>query len=115
MGLLIDFLEHEVLESALFHHDGVPGDMLHVPRNGLALKIRHLHPCGRNYRQIAVMEKEQIARMGKQGGHVGSYKKFAISQTDDQGRTIARRHNLVRLFGGDYRQSKDARKLFYSV
>ena len=58
MRLLMDLLEHKVLESALFHHDGVPGDMLHVPGNGLALKIRDLHTCGCNYSQIAVIEEK---------------------------------------------------------
>ena len=34
--LLVDFLEHEMLEAALFRHDRVPGNVLHlgVPRAG---------------------------------------------------------------------------------
>ena len=36
--LLIDFLEHEMLEAALLRHDRVPGDVLHLARDGLASK-----------------------------------------------------------------------------
>ena len=40
--LLIDFLEHEVLEAALFRHDRVPGDVLHLALDGLAVEIGEL-------------------------------------------------------------------------
>jgi len=32
--LLVNFLEHEVLETALFSHDRVPGDVLHLALDG---------------------------------------------------------------------------------
>src|SRR5271166_5153360 len=37
--LLVNFLEHEMLEAALFRHDRIPGHMLHLTLNGLAVEI----------------------------------------------------------------------------
>ena len=38
--LLINFFEHEMLEAALFRHDRVPGDMLHLAHDGLCRRSR---------------------------------------------------------------------------
>ena len=37
--LLVNFLQREVLEAALLRQDGVPGDVLHAPRDGMAVEI----------------------------------------------------------------------------
>ena len=38
-GLLVDFLEHEVLVAGLFGLDGVPGDALDFEREGRAVEV----------------------------------------------------------------------------
>ena len=68
--LLINFFEHEVLEAALFRHDRVPGDVLHLPSNGLAAEVGEAHAFGRDHCQIAVGEKEKISRVIEDGGNV---------------------------------------------
>ena len=52
--LLINFLEHEVLEAALFRHDRVPGDVLHLAHDGLAVEVGELHAFGSDDGEIAV-------------------------------------------------------------
>src|SRR5437016_7466735 len=115
MWLLMDLFEHEMLESALFYHAGIPGEVLHIPGHGLAVEIRYVNTSRRDYRQIAVVQEKQIACMRKQGRNVGSHKVFAGSQADDQGWSIARSHNLVWLFGGDHCQGEDPRKFFHRL
>ncbi len=62
-GLLIDFLEHEVLEAALFRHDGVPGNTLGFALQRMAVEIGDAHSILREYGNIAIREKEKIARV----------------------------------------------------
>ena len=55
--LLENFLEHEMLEAALFRHDRVPGHVLHLALDGLAVEIGELHAVRREHRQVAVARK----------------------------------------------------------
>ena len=59
--LLINFFEHEVLEAALFRHDRVPRNMLHLANNGLTTEVGKAHTFRRNDREIAISEEKQIA------------------------------------------------------
>jgi hypothetical protein len=45
-GLLVDFLEHEVLVAGLFGLDGVPGDALDFARDGAPSKSVRVTPAG---------------------------------------------------------------------
>ena len=53
-GLLENFLLHEMLEAALFRHDGIPGDVLRGTINGMALKIHQADALGREDCDFAV-------------------------------------------------------------
>ena len=68
--LLINFFEHEVLEAALFRHDRVPGDMLHLAHDGVTVEIAELDAVAGNDRQVAVSQKEKISRVIEDGGNV---------------------------------------------
>ena len=52
--LLVNFLEHEVLEAALFRHDRVPGDVLHLALDGLAVEVGELDAVGSDDGEVAV-------------------------------------------------------------
>ncbi len=78
--LLIDFLEHEMFEAAFFRHDRVPGHVLDLADNGLAVKVGELHAIGRDHGQISIGEKEQIAGVIKNGRHIGSDEIFVLAQ-----------------------------------
>ena len=107
-GLLVNFLEHEMLVSALFGHDRVPGDVLHRTGDGLAVEVGELHAFRSDDREVAIAEEEQIARVVKDGGHVGGDKIFIFAKADDGGRTIARGDNLVRLVDGNHAEREYA-------
>ncbi len=107
--LLEDFLEHEVLEAALFGHNGVPGNVLHLPHHRLATgEVGQLHAARRDHRQVAIGQKEQVARVIQNGRNVGGHEVLVLSQPDDDGRAIAGGYDLVRLIGGNHRQREDS-------
>ena len=99
--LLVDFLQHEMLEAALLRHDGVPGDVLHLAGDGLAFEVGELHARRRNDGKIAIGEKEQVASVVQNGRHVAGDEVFVFAQADDRGRPVAGGDNLVGLVCGD--------------
>ena len=111
--LLVNFLEHEVLEAALFRHDRVPGHVLYLALDRLSVEIRQLHAGGSDNGEVAIGEKENVARVIKNGGNVGGDKVFVVAQADHQRRTVARGDDFVRLVDGDDRQSKDSAEFFH--
>ena len=52
-----------MLEAALFRHDRVPGDVLYLASDGMAVEVGQLHAAGSDHCQVAVAEEEQIARV----------------------------------------------------
>ena len=113
--LLINFLEHEVLEAALFRHDRVPGDVLHLAPNGLAVEIGELHAVGSDDGEIAIGQKENVASVIEDRGNVGGDKVFVVAEADHQRRSIAGGDDLVGLIDGDHRQSEDAGEFFHGA
>ena len=102
--LLINFLEHEVLEAALFRHDRVPGDALGLALERLAVEIGELHAFGGEHGKIAIGEKEKIAGVIENRGHVAGDKVFVLAEADYHRRAVARRDDLVRFVGRNHRQ-----------
>ncbi len=113
--LLVDFLEHEVLEAALLRHDRVPGDVLHLAGDGVSVEIGYLHAVRRDDGEIAVGHEEQVARVIQDGRHIGGDKVFIFAQADHRRRTIARGHDLVGLVDRDDREREDARQLLHGL
>ena len=106
--LLVDFLQHEMLEAALFRHDRVPGDVLHLARDGLAFEVGELHAGRRDDGEVAVGEEEQVARVIENRRHVAGDEVFVLAQADDRRRPVARGNNLVGLVGRDDRDREHA-------
>ena len=95
--LLINFLEHKVLEAAFFRHDRVPGHVLDFAHHRLAVKIHELHAGSGNHRQIAILQEKEIARMVQNRRYVRRDKIFVVAQADHRRRAVARGHNLIGL------------------
>ena len=110
-GLLVDFLEHEVLEAALFRHDRVPGHVLDLADDGLPVEVGELHAFGRNYGHVAVTEEKQVAGVIKDRRNVGGDEVLVLAQADNGGRAVAGSNNLVGLINCDYRQREYAGQL----
>ena len=109
--LLVDFLEHEVLEAALFRHDRVPGHMLHLADDRLSVEVGELHAFRRNHGQVAIAQEEQVASVIENRGNIGGDEVFVLAQADDGRRAIAGGHNFVRLIDRDHGQSENAGQL----
>src|SRR5579863_3114061 len=99
-----------MLKAALFRHDGVPGNVLHLAHNGLSIKVHELHAGGSYYCQVTIVQKKQVTRVIEDGGNIGSYKIFVVAQADNRRRAIAGCNDLIGLFHGDYSQSKNSSK-----
>ena len=112
-GLLVDFLEHEVLEAALFRHDRVPGDVLDLAVDRVAVEVGELHAALGDDGEVAVGEEKEVARVIQDGGHVGGDEVFLFAESDDGGRPIARGDDLVRFVDGDDGEREDAGKFLY--
>src|ERR1051325_10526546 len=61
--LLVNLLEHEMLEAALFRHDRIPRDPLNRRLHRIAFEVCHAHGVAIDDRDLAVAEKEDVARV----------------------------------------------------
>ena len=100
-GLLVDFLEHEVLVAGLFGLDGVPGDALDFEREGGAVEVGEGDACGGEDGDFAVLEEVDVAGVVEDAGDVGGEEVFAFADADDGGRAHAGGDELVGLVGGE--------------
>ena len=50
-------------------------------------------------RHLFVAEKDDVARMTEQGGDIGGHEELVVAEADDNRRTVANRHDLVRIVG----------------
>ena len=98
-GLLVNFLEHEVLEAGLFRHDRVPGDVLHLAGDGMAVEVGELTPCGVMMARSPSARKKRSRVWWRMPGTSEATKYSSFAEADDGGRPIARGDNLVGLVG----------------
>ncbi len=107
-GLLEDFLLHEMLEAALFGHDGVPGDVLQAGGYGMAIEIHHADALRREHGHVAVAKEKNAARVREDGGNIAGDEIFMFAEAHDNGRADARGDDLVRVARRKNRQGVDA-------
>ncbi len=113
--LLVNLFEHEVLEAALLRQNRIPGDMLDLPLYRPAVKIREMHAIGGDHGHISVRQKENVARVMQDRGHIRRHEVFVVAQPDHRRRPVARRHNLVRIVGRNHRHRKNAGQLLHRL
>src|SRR5438046_7707301 len=61
--LLVNFLEHEVLVSALLSHDRIPGDLLELRLAFLAGGIEQANPIAAHDSNLVFVEEEDRSRV----------------------------------------------------
>ena len=88
-GLLVDFLEHEVLVAGLFGLDGVPGDALGLEGAGVAVEVGEGDAGGGEGGDFAVLEEVDVAGVVEDAGDVGGEEVFAVADAEDGGRAHA--------------------------
>src|SRR5215510_5929704 len=59
--LLVNFLEHEMLEAALFSHDRIPRDPLNRWLHRVAFKVDYTNGVLVNDRDLAIAEEKDVA------------------------------------------------------
>src|ERR1044071_3672071 len=80
--LLVNFLEHEMLEAALLRHDRIPRDALNRRLHGVSFEVCHAHGISIDECDLAVAEKEDVARVLQNRWNVRRDEEFAIAESD---------------------------------
>src|ERR1700719_990240 len=96
-GLLENFLEHEMLEAALFRSYGIPGDVMHLRLDRFTFSVSDLNAFRCEDRDVSVGEEENVARVREDAGNIAGNKVFGLAQADDHARTTARCYNVARI------------------
>ena len=92
-GLLINFLEHEVLVAALFRHDRIPGDVLELRLALVTGRIEQANAVTRNHGDFMVVEKQNRSRVRQHRRDIGSDEALSLDGTHDE-RIAFARHRL---------------------
>ena len=103
LGLFEDFLEHEVLVTALAGGLHVPLDGLDVLFDGCERSEGQHFPrmIGNSY-DFAVLQEDHVTRVGEKGGNVGRYEMLAYSYTENHGSGHARGKYGFRFVGAEH-------------
>ena len=97
LGLLVDLLEHEVLEAALLGGLGRPVHLGDRPLAGRARHVGDRDPRGPKVGDVALLEEDHAVRVGQDRRHVGGEERLALADPDDQGHVHAGPHQAMRL------------------
>ncbi len=68
--------------------------------------VGELDAAGRDDRHLLVAEEHDVARVAQHRGDVGGDEELAVAEPDHDRRTVAHRHDLVRVVGRDQHQRK---------
>ena len=101
LGLLMDFLVHEVIMSALFGHSGRPvdrNDAIRGRNDRVRVMIEKLNPLRRQGAQLPVLHEYNASCIGQYRGNIGGEEEFAVSDPEDEGTAVPDRDKHVRAF-----------------
>ncbi len=105
LGLLEDFLQHEVGIAAPLDGGQIPLDLVdrlvHVSLDQVPDPVA----APGQHRHFTVVEIHYAPGVLQYGGSIGGNEVFPLSHAHQQGRTLAGRHQQVGLLGGDHHDS----------
>src|SRR5262245_696290 len=81
--LLVNLLEHEMLEPALFGLDRVPVYALDLRLDLRAPPVGDAHAAARQRDDFVVAQEENVARIRQQRRNVRGHEIFAVAKADD--------------------------------
>ncbi len=111
LGLLVDFLEHEVAVLALLRRLGAFVELHGVALHAAAFGIPDLHAVLADLGDVALLQIDEAVGDLAQGQRVGGQEVLAQAQTDHQRAAAARGEDAVRLRSADHRQAVGAVQL----
>src|SRR5438105_10325236 len=97
LRLLEDFLEHEVLEAALFDLIEIPVDAAHALADPACVEIQHLISVAGEHAHLAVVEVHDLSRVLEDRGDVAGDVELALAEAEQQRTSLARADDLVRI------------------
>ncbi len=89
-----------MLETTLFGHDGVPGDVLDRTADRVAFKIHEANALWREHRYLAITEEENVSSVLQNGGNIAGHEEFVLAQPYDDRRAKTRCDDLERITRG---------------
>ena len=96
LGLLVDFLEHEVAEAALVRHVVAPTQERRRPLNPRSGLVVELDAQGGQQGHLPVFHRQDGAGKSGQRRGVASAEEFPFPKTNQQGRSLAGHHQRSR-------------------
>jgi hypothetical protein len=88
--LLVDLLEHEVLEAALLGLDRRPRDDLRLADARLAFEVGDHHSVTSHRDELALLDEDHLAGLGQDRGDIAGDEVLAFAEADDQRRRVLR-------------------------
>ena len=83
VGLLVDFLEHEMLEAALLGGGGVEPEFGDLAGDRHVVEIADVDGVGGDDRDVIVVQIDHPLGVGDDGGGIGGDDGFPVAHADD--------------------------------
>ena len=115
VGLLVDFLEHEVVETALFRGGGIKGELGDLAGDRDVVEVADIDGIGADNGDVVVVQIDHALGVGDDGGSVGRDDGFSLADADNDGAAAAGGDDLVRLAGGQHGDAEGALDLVERV
>ena len=104
LGLLADFLEHEMGVAALFRRRRIPIHMIGRGRAPAAQRVVHPRALPPQHGDFLILQDNHIPGVGQDGGNIRGQIHFALAHADHQRPAQTHAINGVRLVFADHRQ-----------
>ena len=105
-GLVVDFLLHEGVISALFRSCGIPLDLERLALGRLAVVVSNLNLVRGDGHHLVVVHLHGGLGVVDEPRNVRPQEVFSLTQADNQRRVTARCHNTVSLVGVNSEEGK---------
>ena len=97
LGLLVDFLRHEMAIVALVDQKRRSHRFLHRARDLVAAGVAHLHAVAPEHRPVALLQVADRVGERRERERVGAEIHLALAVADRERRTLAGAHQQIRL------------------
>ena len=101
LGLLADFLHHEVLVAALFRRGDVPLDALRLLLDGLQLLVVEVDGVPGEDGNLLILQPVDVPGAGEDGRDIRSDIVLPFPDADDEGAILPHGEDAVRAVGAD--------------